>query len=641
VPSRRTAALLVGVLVAAVPAGVVLWRRHERERNAREQRSAAVAFAEAWQGGRLAALSYAGSSGQDVATGTLRITSPLTVAATDAPTRVSVRSVQRGEAPGPATARLAVTWTLRGGVAWSYDTVLPLRSSGGRWLPAWSAAVVAPQLAAGQVLQVDRQQPPRADILGAGDTVLVTRRPVVRVGIEPRRVDDAGAAARAVARIVDVDAAALAKRVAAAKPDAFVEVITLRRSAYDDVRDRLRAIDGAVFAEAELPLAPSAHFARALIGSVGEATRQLVEASEGRLLAGDQAGLSGLQAAYDERLAGTPGVTVRATTPAGERESVPDATVFEQPARPGQALRLTLDPRVQRAAEAALATAPEPAGLVAVRAGTGEVLAVANGGPNAAGYNRAMLGQYPPGSTFKVVSALALLERGLRPQEQVRCPPTVTVNGKEFRNAEDEVLGSVPFHSDFAHSCNTAFVGSAERVSTEQLSAAASALGYGAGGALGVPAYAGDVPTTADAVEHAAAMIGQGKVLSSPLTVATVSASVVGGRMAQPTLVRDPEPEGAGRDGAELPPGPLRALRAMMREVVTDGTGTALRGVPGGAVHGKTGTAEYGAGDPPATHAWFTGYQGDVAFAVVVEDGGFGAETAAPRAADFLRRLAG
>ena len=83
----------------------------------------------------------------------------------------------------------------------------------------------------------------------------------------------------------------------------------------------------------------------------------------------------------------------------------------------------------------------------------------------------------------------------------------------------------------------------------------------------------------------------------------------------------------------------VATLRSLMREVVTGGTGTALRGVPGGPVAGKTGTAEYGGGDPPRTHAWFTGFQEDLAFAVVVEDGGFGARTAAPVTADFLRRL--
>ena len=85
----------------------------------------------------------------------------------------------------------------------------------------------------------------------------------------------------------------------------------------------------------------------------------------------------------------------------------------------------------------------------------------------------------------------------------------------------------------------------------------------------------------------------------------------------------------------------MGTLRDLMRAVVTEGTGTALKGVPGGPVHGKTGTAEFGTKNPPDTHAWFTGYQSDVAFAVVVEGGGFGAKAAAPIAADFLTRLAG
>ena len=73
-----------------------------------------------------------------------------------------------------------------------------------------------------------------------------------------------------------------------------------------------------------------------------------------------------------------------------------------------------------------------------------------------------------------------------------------------------------------------------------------------------------------------------------------------------------------------------------MREVVTRGTGTGLRSVPGGPVYGKTGTAEFGDDTPPQTHAWFTGYQGDVAFAVIVEDGGFGAKAAVPILIDAL-----
>ena len=75
-----------------------------------------------------------------------------------------------------------------------------------------------------------------------------------------------------------------------------------------------------------------------------------------------------------------------------------------------------------------------------------------------------------------------------------------------------------------------------------------------------------------------------------------------------------------------------------MREVVTDGTGTALAGIAGEPI-GKSGTAEYGSGDPPPTHAWFIAGRDDLAVAVLVEDKPSGGEFAAPIAAEFLERL--
>jgi cell division protein FtsI/penicillin-binding protein 2 len=200
------------------------------------------------------------------------------------------------------------------------------------------------------------------------------------------------------------------------------------------------------------------------------------------------------------------------------------------------------------------------------------------------------------------------------------------------------VLGSVPFSKDFADSCNTAFVGQSRNISAEQLADTAKKLGYRELD-LGVPAFGGSVPVTDDATEHAANMIGQGKVEASPFAVALASASVASGRSVQPRLIvdpKDPKPE----PGPALDPKAIAALRGLMRGVVTDGTGSAMLGVPGGDVAGKTGTAEFGTESPPKTHAWFTGFQGDIAFAVLVEDGGFGGQVAAPLAATFLTKLA-
>jgi cell division protein FtsI/penicillin-binding protein 2 len=580
-------------------------------------------------------------------------TDGLTPAAADVPAAVDVLDVGEVGRPAPDTARarLRVRWALDATRAWTYETSVDARKTGGSWGVAWSPAVVHPSLAAGQGFATSRVAAERGRILGAGGQVLAGPRDVVVVGLEPRRAGDRSAAAAALAQAVDVDAADLTRRVRAAAPTAFVEAITLRKEAYAAVAPRLAKVPGLVARETELSLGRTATFARALLGSVGPATKEVVAASGGRVRAGDVAGLAGLQRSYDSVLAGSPGLAVRVTG-----KGAPAAPVFTAPATAGTDVTMTLDVALQTAAEAALAKATKPAALVAVRASTGDVLAVANGGPGAAGYDRALLGQYPPGSTFKVVSGYALLRRGYTAATPVPCPPTVTVSGLTFKNAEDEVLGTVPFRTDFAQSCNTAFVGSAGKVSAAQLVDAARDLGYGTTGALGVQGFAGSVPASGDAVEHAADMIGQGKVLASPLTVATVSASVAAGKPVTPRLVTAPSKgatsgatasgspsasaSAAPAAGRELDAGAIGVLRDLMRAVVTEGTGTALKGVPGGAVHGKTGTAEFGSKDPPDTHAWFTGYQGDVAFAVVVEGGGFGAEVAAPVAADFLKRLA-
>jgi cell division protein FtsI/penicillin-binding protein 2 len=119
--------------------------------------------------------------------------------------------------------------------------------------------------------------------------------------------------------------------------------------------------------------------------------------------------------------------------------------------------------------------------------------------------------------------------------------------------------------------------------------------------------------------------------------MATVAAAVQDGTWRPPILL--PDHAQPGEAPPKLDPGVLRTMRAMMRSVVTDGTGRALAAVPGPPVRAKTGTAEFGSADPPRTHAWLVGARGDVAVAVLIEDGGGGGEVAVPVAARFLRSL--
>src|SRR5690606_6037752 len=113
------------------------------------------------------------------------------------------------------------------------------------------------------------------------------------------------AAARALAELVDVDADRFADRVAASGERAFVEAITLREEDADDVVDRVDDIPGARALPDSMLLAPTREFARPILGSVGEATAEIIEESDGRVQPGDVVGLAGLQRAFDEQLSGT------------------------------------------------------------------------------------------------------------------------------------------------------------------------------------------------------------------------------------------------------------------------------------------------------------------------------------------------
>jgi len=164
----------------------------------------------------------------------------------------------------------------------------------------------------------------------------------------------------------------------------------------------------------------------------------------------------------------------------------------------------------------------------------------------------------------------------------------------------------------------------------------AATFGFNANPVLGIPATLGRFATPRAPVDLAAAAFGQGKDLVNPLSQASVVAAIEDGTWRPPQLVTSPAPRQPVRPHA-VPATVLDALRPMMHAVVTIGT-AAWVGFPPG-VYGKTGTAQYGSGPNPPSHGWFIGYRGDLAFAVLVEGGGTGADSAGPIANAFLHKL--
>ncbi|HET8559831.1 MAG TPA: penicillin-binding transpeptidase domain-containing protein, partial [Marmoricola sp.] len=547
------------------------------------------------------------------------------------PVSVTAGRVTAGDHP-----RGTLHWSWQvAGRTWRYDTTVGLVRRGDAWRATWQPAVVQPRLRQGWTLQTTTLNAERGDILGAGGVPLVTPRPVIRFGIDKTHVAAASVAgsARRLADLVGIDATSYVKQVKASGPQAFVEGIVFRRDAVPTkVMNGYPHIPGAVGISDHLPLAPTHDFARAILGTVGPATAEIVKQSKGKVTAGDDVGLSGLEARYDEQLRGTKGIEVVAVDPHGNR-----TRLFSTPPVAGEPLRTTLDPRLQQLAEQVLSGVGPASALVAVRPSDGHLLALADG-PGTNGYDIAGYGRFAPGSTFKVVSSLALLRSGLTPRSTVHCVPRTVVNGKEFKNYSDypaSGLGDIPLIEALANSCNTAFIGERHRLHGDDLAQAAAALGFGVDHDLGFPAYFGQVPPLAGETEGAADMIGQGRVLASPMAMATVVASVVAGHAVLPVLLPDHTPR------AQPPAHPLTrsedaALRQMMRAVVTRGSGVLLGDLPGPPAIAKTGTAEFGDKPPLPTHAWMVAGHGDLAVAVFVDRGASGSGTAGPLLKRFL-----
>jgi cell division protein FtsI/penicillin-binding protein 2 len=391
-------------------------------------------------------------------------------------------------------------------------------------------------------------------------------------------------------------------------------------------RAPILAADGSPLAvrEADGWHAADAALGTGVVGDMGPITAGELHTLGSPYSARSIIGQSGLQAGQERALAGSPGATLTLDNSAG----APVRTLLTVAPRPGAPLRTTIDPTVQRAAEQALAGQTRVAALAAVDARTGTVLAAVSVN---AGYDAAVDGEFPPGSTFKILTSTALLEHGMTPASATTCPKTISEDGEVFHNADgDGPVGTML--AAFTESCNTAFIGmSAGNLIPADYPQVARQLGLGRKMHLGLVNFAGSVPLPRDGADQAATAIGQGRVVVSPLDMAIVAAAVDTGTVRSPSLIR-------GHGGTvlgQLSPAVDSDLHMMMASVVASGT-AAGTGLPAGT-YAKTGTAEYGMAAPLKLDAWLVGFHGDIAFAALVVDSKtYGGPTCGPIVAKFL-----
>jgi cell division protein FtsI/penicillin-binding protein 2 len=463
------------------------------------------------------------------------------------------------------------------------------------WSVRWSPAVLHPRLSAQQRVMLREEPVDPPPVVDRAGTPLLTWQTVVTVALDRSKVPDLPAVAAPLAAtlrqfdpsITEQSIIAGANAAPAGQPSA---VAVLRERDYQSVRDRIYDLPGVSFPTQRQLLGPDRGFATQLVPGI----RRVVE----------------------QQLDNAAGWHIVTVNPMGEEVE----TLASQQPHAVPPTTTTVDRAVQNAAEDAVDTVPNPAMIVAIQPSTGEILGVAQNGAADAQGPLALTGRYPPGSTFKIVTAVAALEaKQVTVDSPVACPGTTIVGERVVPNDHLFDLGTVPLRTAFANSCNTTFAQLAARLGPGALTDAADQMGIGMDYDIaGITTVTGQVPPSESMVRRAENGFGQGRVLASPFGMALVASTVAaGGKLPNPVLIRGIPTHVALGPVAPMPGEVANALRVMMREAVTQGTAKSLAGQ--GELYGKTGTAE---DNPTEAHGWFVGFRGDLAFATLVVGAG-------------------
>ena len=483
------------------------------------------------------------------------------------------------------------TWQLPKKRTWTYDGVLNMIRDEGRWHVRWTAGSLHPKLGEHQTFALRADPPRRASVNEMGGSDVLVPGNLYHYQLDAAQ---AGGELMKTSRVVadalrqfddTLDPQRLAEE--ASSSSSPLELITLRPSDHDKVGPVLDGLPGVVVTPQADLLATDDRFAPAIIGQVKKAVIDQLDGEAGwRVVSVNQNGA--------------------------------DVDILNEVApQPAPSMSITLDRPVQNAAQHAVDTQGRKAMLVVIKPSTGDILAVAQNAAADADGPAATTGLYPPGSTFKIVTAGAAIDRSMAtPNTLLGCPGEIDIGDRTIPNYDKFDLGTVPMAKAFANSCNTTFAELASRMPPTALTVAASQYGIGPDYIVdGITTVTGSVPPTVNLAERTEDGFGQGKVLVTPFGMALAAATVAAGKTPTPRLISGTQTTETG-DHPPISPPMLDGLREMMRLVVTNGTARDIAG--SGEVYGKTGEAEFQGG----SHAWFAGYRGDMAFAALIVGGG-------------------
>ena len=490
-----------------------------------------------------------------------------------------------------------------------------------------------------------------------------------------------------LASLLGIDESEIRQKLS--KPRAAYQPVTIKpKATFEDVaavEARRREMPEVSVEVVPVRSYPQAKRAAHVVGRVGEVTdRQLKQPAFSDFEPGRVVGQSGLEALYNEALTGTDGLRRVVVNSRG----VEVALFEDQPARAGGAVELTLASDLQGVMEEAFRNTAGSA--VALDPFTGEILGLVSSpgfdpnsfssgieksmweslarDPETPLFNRAVQGQYPPGSLFKVVVAAAGLEEGLiTPETTVFCPGYASIYGHVFKCNRPGGHGIVSLGRALGESCNVFFYQLGARLEIQRLAAYAKKFGLGGLSGVDLPNEApGLVPDPAWKErlfkapwypgETISVSIGQGQVLATPLQMARMMAVIAnGGRLVQPHIARfvsgKPVPYEIPRS-LGLKPSTLAAIRKGLFMAVNSGGSARRAQISDLIVAGKTGSAQVVSSsklkkdiDIIQPRAWFAGFapleNPRIALAVLVDHGGSGGAAAAPVALAIFEKFFG
>ena len=415
-------------------------------------------------------------------------------------------------------------------------------------------------------------------------------------------------------------------------------------------------------------------------GYVGEVSEQQIEASDGKLRPGDVVGKSGLERQYNDSLMGTDGMRRVIVNSVGKEVD----HLSQQDPIPGKQIQLTIDYDLQQVAEQSLG--PRDGAVVALDPRTGEVLAMVshpapdpndfavrisrdewkqlNDDPAHPLLNRAIQGQLAPGSVFKIIMAVAMLEDHVPPESfTAYCPGYATFYGRQFKCwvYGKSSHGLVDLHKAIMESCDVFFYNVGQRLGIDRISYYAKKLELGQKTGIDLPSEESGLVPSEEWVERVyhrkwypgetiSVAIGQGAVTVTPIQLAhTIGGIAMGGIFMQPHLLKGAQ--NVAEQQVHISESTIEKVTDAMYDVVNGagGTATAIK-LPGIEFSGKSGTAQIinydlrsrlGKTKEFKDNSWFVGYaprrNPEIVVSVLVQAGGHGSEAAGPVVRDVIK----